>query len=160
MGLLNLLGLKIESSNQYAKEIELEKDYGFMYENFIFSSQRNLYLFLEENNGIIEALKFEFKIYKYGYPNDEVGLPSKILGVEIYGISQVFNSDWIKELMINNRSHSKHSDNFYSNFNHYIVRFKDVTLEVISQNYEIVKITKEEFNIIIDKELEYIKNAG
>lgn len=158
MGLLELFGLKLESSNQYAKEIELEKDYRFMYENFIFSSQRNLYLFLEENNEVIEALKFEFKIYKYGYPNDEVGLLSKIPDVKIYGISQVFNSDWIKELMISNRSHSKHSDSFYANYKHYVVRFKDVTLEVISQNYEIVKITKEELDEILNKELSYIKN--
>ena len=90
MGLLNLLGLKLESSNQYAHKITLEKDYKFMYENFIVSTQQNLFLFLEENNGIIEALNFQFKVYKYGYPNNEVGLPSKISGVEIYGISQVF----------------------------------------------------------------------
>jgi len=159
MGLLNLFGLKLESSNQYAQKITLEKDYKFMYENFIVSSQQTLFLFLEENNETIEALNFRFKVYKYGYPNDEVGLTSKISGVEIYGISQVINSDWIKELMINNRSHSKHSDSFYSNLKHYIIRFKDVTLEVISQNYEIVKITKEELSEIINKQLEYIKNG-
>jgi hypothetical protein len=54
-------------------------------------------LLLEENNGIIEALTFEFLIYKFGYPNDEIGLPSKIPGVEVYGFSQVTNSEWIKE---------------------------------------------------------------
>jgi len=160
MGLLNLLGLKLESANQYAQKITLDKDYDFMYENFIVSSQQNLFLFLEENNGIIEALNFKLKVYKYGYPNDEVGLPSKIPGVEIYGISQVFNSEWIKELMTNNRSHPNHSDSFYSNYKHYVVRFKDVTLEVISENYEIVKLTKEELNGIIKTELEYIKNVG
>ena len=160
MGLLNFLRMKRESTNQYAEKIALEKDYDFMYENFIVSSQQNLFLFLEENNGIIETLSFKFKVYKYGYPNDEVEIPSKIPGVEIYGISQVFNSDWIKELIINNRSHSQHSDSFYSNYKHYIVRFKDVTLEVISKNYEIVKLTKEELDEIINKELKYIKNVG
>lgn len=160
MGLLNLLGLKLESTNQYAQKITLEKDYHFMYENFIVSSQHNLFLFLEENNGIIEAINFRFKVYKYGYPNDEVELPSKISGVETYGISQVFNSDWIKELMINNRSHPKHSDSFYTNYKHYVVRFKDVTLEVISDKYEIIKMTKEELNEIISRELDFIKNVG
>lgn len=160
MKLLNLLGLKLESTNQYAHKITLDKEYDFMYENFIVSSQQNLFLFLQENSGIIEALNFKFKVYKYGYPNDEVGLPSKISGVEIYGISQVFNSDWIKELMTNNRSHSKHSDSFYSNYKHYVVRFKDVTLEVISEKYEIVKITKEDLNEIINKELEHIQKIG
>ena len=160
MGLLNLLGLKLESSNQYAEKIILEKDYDFMYENFIFSNQQDLYLFLEENNGIITALSFKFKVYKYGYPNDEVGLPSKIPGIENYGISEVFNSDWITELKTNNRSHPRHSDSFYSIYKHYIVRFKDVTLEVISKNYEIIKLTKEELNGIINKELDNIKNVG
>lgn len=160
MKLLNLLGLKLEPSNQYAQKITLEKDYSFIDENFIVSSQQNLFLLLEENNGIIEALNFRFTIYKYGYPNDEVGLPSKIPGVETYGISEIYNSQWIKEIMINNRSHTKHSDSFFSNHKHYVVRFKDVTLEVISKNYEIVKMTKVEFNNIINKELEFIKNVG
>ena len=158
MGLLELFGLKLESSNQYAKEIELEKDYGFMYDNFIFSSQRNLYLFLEENNGIIEALKFEFKIYKYGYPNDEVELNFKIPEVKLYGISEVYNSEWVKELKTQNRGHIKHSDAHYSNYKHYIVRFKDVTLEVISGNYNIIKMSKKELDEILNKELSYIKN--
>jgi hypothetical protein len=157
MGLLNFFGLKFESLSQYAEKITLENDYDFMHENFIISSQQNLFLFLEENNGIIEALNFEFKVYKYGYPNDEVGLTSKIPGVAIYGISEVFNSNWINELMINNRSHPRHQDKFYSNYKHYVVRLKEVTLEVICQNYEIVKITKEEFNEIINTELQYIK---
>lgn len=146
----------IEPLKQYAEKIILEKEYKFMYENFIVSTQSNLYLFLEENNGILEALKFNFKIYKYGYPNDEAGLTSNIYGVEIYGISIVSNSEWIKELMINNRSHLRHLDKHYSNYNHYILRFKDVTLEVISQNFEVIKMTKTVLNDIINSELKNI----
>ena len=153
---MGLFGIKLESPNQNATKIELEKDYDFMYENFIVSSQQNLYVLLEENEGIIELLNFEFKIYKYGYPNDEVGLPSKIKGIEIYGISEIHNSEWIKELMINNRSHSSHSDKHYSNYKHYVVRFKDVTLEVISTNYKITKMSREEFNQIINEQLSFI----
>ena len=148
---------KSELPNQFATKIELEKDYDFMYENFIVSSQRNLYLLLEENNKIIDTLNFEFLIFKFGYPNDEVGLPSKIKGVEIYGISEVHNSEWIKELMINNRSHSRHSDKNYSSYKHFIVRFKDVTLEVISTKYEILKMSKEEFNEIISEQISYLE---
>jgi len=157
---MKLFGTKSEVSNQKAKKIELEKEYDFMYESFILSTQRILYLILEENNGIIEALKFEFLIYKFGYPNDEVGLPSKIPGVESYGFSQVENSEWIKELMTNNRSHSRHKDSHYANYKHYIVRFKDVTLEVISENYAVEKMTVEEFNEIVKTERSYIKNDG
>lgn len=157
---MKLFGTKSESSNQRAKKIELEKEYDFMYENFILSSQSNLYLLLEENDGIIETLKFEFLIYKFGYPNDEIGLPSTIPGVEIYGFSQVENSEWIKEIIINNKRHSKHSDSLFNIYKHYIVRFKDVTLEVISKNYLVEKLKIEEFNEIIKTELSYIKNVG
>lgn len=163
--IMKLFGKKSEPTNQNvenqkAEKILLEKEYDFMYESFILSSQRTLYLLLEENNGIIEALKFEFLIYKFGYPNDEVGLPSKIPGVEIYGFSQVQNSEWIKELIINNRSHSRHSDSHFANYKHYIVRLKDVTLEVISKNYAVEKMTVEKFNEIVETELSYIKNVG
>jgi len=150
---MGLFGLKFESSDQTASKVILENNYDFMYENFIISSQRTLYLLLENKDGIIDALRFDFKIYKYGYPNDEVDLPSKISNIANYGMSEVFNSKWINELMINNRSHSQHSDSFYSNYKHYVIRFKDVTLEVISQKYEIVKMTKEEINKIITNEL-------
>ena len=150
---MGLFGLKFESSDQTANKVILENNYDFMYENFIISSQRTLYLLLENKDGIIDALRFDFKIYKYGYPNDEVDLPSKISNIANYGMSEVFNSKWINELMINNRSHSQHSDSFYSNYKHYVIRFKDVTLEVISQKYEIIKMTKEEINKIITNEL-------
>ncbi|GAB3716471.1 hypothetical protein [Flavobacterium koreense] len=150
---MGLFGLKFDSSDQTASKVILENNYDFMYENFIISSQRTLYLLLENKDGIIDALSFDFKIYKYGYPNDEVDLPSKISNIANYGMSEVFNSKWINELMINNRSHSQHSDSFYSNYKHYVIRFKDVTLEVISQKYEIVKMTKEEINKIITNEI-------
>lgn len=154
---MKLFGKKSEVSNQRAKKIELEKEYDFMYESFILSTQRTLYLLLEEKNEMIEALKFEFLVYKFGYPNDEVGLPSKIPGVENYGFSQVTNSDWIKELMINNRSHSRHSDSHYDDYKHFIVRFKEVTLEVISKKYAIEKMSIEAFNEIVETERSYIK---
>jgi len=43
---MKLFGTKSEVSNQKAKKIELEKEYDFMYESFILSSQRKLYLLL------------------------------------------------------------------------------------------------------------------
>lgn len=151
---------KTEVPSQYAKEILLEKEFKFMYENFIFSSQRRLILLLEEKNGIIESLSFNFKVFKYGYPNDEVGLPSNISGVANYGISEVFNSKWIEELKANNRSHFQHNDSFYSDYKHYVVRFKDVTLEVIAKGFEVEELTNNQFFDEIKKELKYINKVG
>ena len=126
---MGLFGIKLESPNQNATKIELEKDYDFMYENFIVSSQQNLYVLLEENDGILELLNFEFKIYKYGYPNDEVGLPSKIKGIEIYGISEVHNSEWIKELKANLTDETA---TFMDKTRHFIVPLQDDRLQSIS----------------------------
>ena len=42
------------------REISLKKEYKFMYWNFLISSQHDLYLLLEEENGVIDTLKFDF----------------------------------------------------------------------------------------------------
>lgn len=139
------------------KEITLKKHYRFMFENFVISSQRELFLLLEENDGVIDSLKFNFSIYKYGYPNDEVGHPLMKFGLGFYGFYEVFNSPWIEDIKINNRSHPSHSDDAFKRKRHFIAKFKDVTLEVIADKYEEVQITKDEFINIVKKEIEYIK---
>lgn len=39
------------------------------------NSQHELFLLLKKRDDHIDALKFDFLVYKYGYPNDEVGHP-------------------------------------------------------------------------------------
>ncbi|KAF2509996.1 hypothetical protein EYY60_10780 [Flavobacterium zhairuonense] len=148
--------MEVESSNQYAKEIELNSNYNFIHNNFIISSQNDLFLLLEEKNDLIKALNFKFKIYKYGYPNDEIGMTNYITGIELYGFYQVYNSEWIHELKSNNRQHPQHLDIHYSNYKHFVIRFKDVTLEVISENYSDIKMTREELMKIVNKQLSFI----
>jgi hypothetical protein len=131
-----------------------------MYENFIISSQQELYLLLEENDGIFDTLKFDFSVYKYGYPNDEVlgAHPLAKFGLTWYGFFEVTNSPWINELKVANRIHPSHNDSFYNNRKHYIVTFKDVTLDVItSEPFEEVKLTKEQVLEFISKQLDYLK---
>ena len=53
-------------------EVVLRKNYRFMYENFVIATQGDLYLLLEKSGGMVDALKFDFSIFKYGSPNDEV----------------------------------------------------------------------------------------
>lgn len=55
---------------------------------------------------------------------------------------------WVKELKTQNGGHIKHLDAHYSNYKHYIFRFKDVTLEVISENFNIIKMSKKELDEI------------
>lgn len=130
-----------------------------MNENFILSSQQKLYLFLEEKDGVIDALTFNFSVYKYGYPNDEIGHPLQNYGLGFYGFYEVFNSHWIAELLNQNRAHAGHQDSYYSNRKHYIAKYKDVTLEVIScGEYELTQIKKEDLLNIVSEEIKCIKN--
>ncbi|OCX53584.1 hypothetical protein BEL04_04630 [Mucilaginibacter sp. PPCGB 2223] len=141
------------------KEIELKKEYKFMYENFIISSQHELYLLLEESNGIIDALKFNFSIYKYGYPNDEAlgAHPLAKFGLKWYSFFEVENSPWIEELKVANRVHHRHEDSLYKDRKHYTVTFKDVTLDVITSSpFEVVELTRNDIIRFVNEQIDYL----
>ena len=124
-----------------------------MYQNFIIASQQNLLLLLEQTENAIDALRFDFLIHKYGYPNDEVSHPLSKYGLGFYGLFEVTNSPWIIELRNINRQHSRHTDSMFDNYKHYIAKFKDVTVEVISTKIEEIQLTKIELLTFIDAEV-------
>jgi hypothetical protein len=148
-----------DSNEPKVNEIKLKKDYKFMYENFLVSGQRDLYLLLEESEGLINALRFNFLIYKYGYPNDEAmaAHPMTKYGLGFYGLFEVLNSPWIIEIRDSNRIHPRHNDSMYNDYKHYIARFKDVTLDVICSKMEELQMTKGQLIEIVNKEIEFIK---
>jgi hypothetical protein len=130
-----------------------------MYENFLISNQQDLYLLLEENEGLINTIRFKlFKIYKYGFPNDEVigAHPMAKFGLGFYGLFDVINSPWITHIRDSNRIHPRHNDNMFTDYKHYIARFKDVTLDVICKKMEEIQLTKEQVIEIVNKEMEII----
>jgi hypothetical protein len=141
------------------KEIQLNRRYSFMYENFIVSTQHDLYLLVERSGEDLHALKFEFAIFRYGYPNDEVrgGHLLMKFGLRWYGFYQVENSPWVREIMVANRIHPMHRDEMFSQDKHFIVCFKDVMLEVICTKYEEVTIKESTLFEIIQKELSYLE---
>jgi hypothetical protein len=100
-------------------ELDLSSKYKFMYENFLVSTQHDAYLMLEENDGLVDALKFIGSTIKYGSPNDEGrgAHPLTKFGKLTYGFYEVINSPWISEQMVGNRFHPQHSDNMYSDKN-------------------------------------------
>ncbi|GEM_PF-1694244 len=138
-------------------EVSLKKRYKFMYENFIVSSQQNLFLLLEKNDDKIDAIEFNFSIYKYGYPNDEIGHPLSQYGLGFYGIYIVHNSPWIEELRSLNSAHPRHDDSSYENRKHYVVKFKDVTLEVICHDMKEIQLSKEDLSAFVNTELSYLE---
>jgi hypothetical protein len=114
-----------------------------MYANFMISTQREIYLVLVKHGAHVDALKFNFILYKYGYPNDE-GLgthPMSKFGLSLYGLFRVDNSEWIKKL---DERRSKTSWDLFEEYQHYVVTFKDVTLDVISKGFEEVTLTLDE----------------
>lgn len=124
-------------------KLTLNKDYKFMYENFVISTQHELYVLLEKNGNVINALKFNFILYKYGYPNDEgLGVhPMSQYGLGFYGLHRVDHSQWISKL---NERRPKKPWDLFENYQHYIVTFKDVTIDVISKGFEELSLTEDE----------------
>jgi hypothetical protein len=138
------------------KEISLKKHYAFMYENLIVSSQQKLFLLLEQVDDMIDTLEFDFLIYKYGYPNDEVDHPLSKFGLGSYGLFQVHNSPWVEELKDNNRQHARHTDSSFDQYEHYVARFKDVTVEVICTSMKEIQLTKSELLVFLDEQISYL----
>ena len=140
------------------QEIKLSKEYRFMYENCVFCTQHYTYLLLEKNGDEISALKFDSSLSKYGYPNDESrgGHSLSNHGLGFYGLFEVHNSPWIKEVMIQNRIHPQHNDSMYDSDRHFIACFKDVTLEVISSSFEEIQLPTLEFMNTVTQELNYL----
>lgn len=140
-------------------EVKLNKEYKFMYENFLISSQRELYLLLEEHGGQLDVLKFDFKVYKFGYPNDEaMGThPLAKFGLGFYGLFQVLDSPWTKEICEGNRIHPRHEDKMYDDVKHYIARFKDVTLDILCNKMEETRLPKEKVIELVNREIEFLK---
>ena len=137
-------------------EVNLSKEYAFMYENFVVSSQHKLLLLLEQADNVIDTLQFDSLIYKYGYPNDEVSHPLSKYGLGSYGLFQVTNSPWVTELRDNNRQHDRHTDSSFDDYKHYVVKFKDVTLEVICTNMQEIQLTKSELLVFLDEQINYL----
>jgi hypothetical protein len=140
-------------------EVKLSKDYKFMYENFLISSQQELYLLLQAHRGQVDALKFNFMIYKFGYPNDEaIGAhPLAKFGLGFYGLFEVINSPWTKEICEANKVHPRHEDSMFHDVKHYIARFKDVTLDVLATKLEEVQMSADKVIELVNKEMEFLK---
>ena len=78
---------KMHDATPSVVEVPLRKGYRFMYKNFLISTQQDLYLLLEKNGATVDALKFDFTIFKYGSPNDEArgGHPLSAHGLGFVG---------------------------------------------------------------------------
>jgi len=95
----------------------------------------------EPDEFMLEAVglvKFEgFHAFQFGPPNDEAfnGHPLYAKGLRPYGMFQINNSTWIKDLCQRNSVHPYHSDAVFSKLSHFVWSFHDTTLEVVAKGY-------------------------
>lgn len=139
-------------------ELPLSQKYKIMYENFVVATQDDVYLLLEKKGDDIAMLHFDSPHMKYGRPNDEArgGHPLCKYGLGFYGFFKVENSPWIREQMIANRVHDRHTDSLFDGYKHYIVCFKDVMLEVTCRSYEEKQMSMTDFFTLVNKQLDYL----
>lgn len=136
-------------------ELTLSKEYRFLYENFMIATQGELYLLLENRAGRIDTLKFDFVLYKYGYPNDEgLGVhPMAQYGLRSYGLFRVDNSVWIGKLR---ERKAKTSWDLFEGRQHYIITFKDVTLDIISKGFEELTLTEAQIMELTQRQINHL----
>jgi hypothetical protein len=141
-------------------EIQLNREYKFMYQGFVLTNQSDAYLFLDADDQRIYGILFEPNyIHKFGYPNDEA-LGSHELakyGLKWYSLFEVQNSPWIKQLTEANRCHPRHRDSLYADFQHYILPMKDNTFEIITKKITEIALTEKELMQLMKTEIEQLK---
>ena len=139
-------------------EITLSKKCAFMYENFVIATQSGIYLLLEKHDDVVDVLHFDSPQMKYGAPNDEArgGHPLSKHGLGFYGFFEVEHSPWIRERMLANRVHDRHTDSMFDREKHYIACFKDVMLEVTCRSYQEKQMSVPEIEALIKEQLNYL----
>lgn len=140
------------------RKVALRKEYRFMHENFVIATQHATYLMLEKNGDVVDVLYFDSPQMKYGSPNDEArgGHPLYKYGLGFYGLFVVENSPWIREQMVANRVHPRHTDSMFAERKHYIACFKDVMLEVTCRSFEEKQMTASEIEALVGEQLKYL----
>lgn len=152
------MGLNIFNQKPKVKEVSLQRNYKFMYENFVISTQSKLVLLLEKSENDIHVIEFNSIIFKYGSPNDEVAHPLQKYGLGFYGFFEVENSFWIVELEQQNSQHTYHDSERFKKLKHFIAKFKDTTLEVVSEGFEEKIMTTDEVAHLINEQLYYLQD--
>ncbi len=75
----------------------------------------------------------------FGSPNDEAfeGHPLESRGLHPYGIFEIENSSWLRQLEWMNSVHPRHNPENSAGYKHFIFAFHDSTFECIAKSFEI-----------------------
>jgi hypothetical protein len=140
-------------------EVKLSRQYSFMYENFVILTQHAVYLLLEKSESTVYALSFNSPNCKYGGPNDEAhgAHPLARHGLGIYGLYEVENSPWLREMMVANRIHPRHTDDLFAGRKHYIACFKDVKFECACREMKEIALSENEIYSLLKEQLQNLE---
>jgi hypothetical protein len=79
------------------------------------------------------------RAFYFGAPNDEALDGHRLWGrgLSLLSFQEVHPSDWIAELQNRNRVHPQHSAQSFTKLRHFIVTFKETTLECVANELEV-----------------------
>ena len=80
-------------------------------------------------------------IFKCGYPNEEIYMHYDYYthgGMKKYCLYEIQESNWIKELVVVNRVHPRHTDESFKQEKHFMILFEDEVFECIAVTFKVV----------------------
>lgn len=127
------------------KGVEYAEPYDFGIESFFdMSLDANLNSATIKVNDM--AIKFSEVIELcFGGINDELfdSHVYKGMGMDICGSFIIKNSSWVKRLQNQNSIHNCYDENYWIDFNHYIIRVKDGEFSCVAKGWKLIEPVKQ-----------------
>jgi hypothetical protein len=93
----------------------------------------------QSGGGEAEVKFSSVRAFYLGSPNDEALNGHRLWGrgLSFYSFQEVIHSDWITELERRNEVHSRHSKKLFEGLRHFVITFKEQTLECVALTFEV-----------------------
>ena len=94
-------------------------------------------MMIADSPGYVALVEFAMPCaHMFGPPNDETitSHPLAERGLRPYGVFEVLNSSWVRQLARMNKIHRHHSPSRFEDLRHYIFSFHDSTFECIAKS--------------------------
>jgi|SRR5450756_307964 len=93
----------------------------------------------QSGGGEAEVEFSSVRAFYLGSPNDEALNGHRLWGrgLSFYSFQEVIHSDWIAELERRNEAHSQHSKKIFEGLRHFVITFKEQTLECVALTFEV-----------------------
>ena len=81
-------------------------------------------------------------IFKCGYPNEEIYIHYDYYTQGVmkkHCLYEIRESKWVKDLLVMNRVHSRHTNEIAKGEKHFMILFEDEVFECLAKSYEVNK---------------------